>query len=392
MMTDIAPGPDGLSADLLTVGELLAVPGLELVLVAGAGGVGRPVRWTHATELVAPREYLRGRELVLTVGSGLRDDASCEAFVAALLARDAAGIAFGTEDVLPQAPAALRRACDRAALPLLEVAPSVPFLRITELLAERLVALRTQALTSALAREQDVRVVGSVLDLVARGLAGPDAARDALAAAGLEGRALVVVARPPDADAGVARPALVGRSAQALWVVVPADSPGGRSADGAGRAGHPSDPEADPAAVGVGPAGVSRPCTASGLREALREACAALELGRRHGHAVRADRLATFAGLLDRLPADLTAPFAADLAAPLAEHDARHDGHLLDTLRAFLEHDGSVTSTARVLFLHVNSLRHRLARVEELTGRNPLAFSDRVALAVAVAAWDADPH
>lgn len=43
-----------------------------------------------------------------------------------------------------------------------------------------------------------------------------------------------------------------------------------------------------------------------------------------------------------------------------------------------------------MLFLHVNSLRHRLTRVEELTGCNPLAFSDRVALAVALAAWDAD--
>lgn len=369
-MTDAVGRPDGLSADLLTIGELLAVPGLDLVLVAGAGGLGRPVRWTHATELVAPREYLRGRELVLTVGSGLRDEASCEAFVAALLERDAAGIAFGVEDVLPSAPEALRRACDRAALPLLEVAPRVPFLRITELLAERLVASRTEALTEALTREQDVRVVGSVLDLVARGLAGAEAAREALAAAGLDGRPLVVVAYPAHADPEVGRPALVGRSAQALWVVLPA--------------------EADPASTGPGPAGVSRPVPPSGLREALREACEALELGRRRGEAVRVDRLATFAGLLDRLPADLLAPFAAHLAAPLAEHDARHEGHLLDTLRAFLAHDGSVTATARVLFLHVNSLRHRLTRVEELTGCNPLAFSDRVALAVALAAWDAD--
>lgn len=326
------------------------------------------MRWTHATELVAPREYLRGRELVLTVGSGLRDEASCEAFVAALFERDAAGIAFGVEDVLPSAPEALRRARDRAALSLLEVAPRVPFVRITELLAERLVASRTEALTEALAREQDVRVVGSVLDLVASGLVGAEAAREALAAAGLDGRPLVVVAYPAHADPEVGRPALVGRSAQALWLVLPA--------------------QGDPASTGPGPAGVSRP-PPSGLREALREACEALELGRRRGEAVRVDRLATFAGLLDRLPADLLAPFAAHLAAPLAEHDARHEGHLLDTLRAFLAHDGSVTATARVLFLHVNSLRHRLTRVEELTGCNPLAFFDRVALAVALAAWDA---
>jgi len=34
VMTEAVGGPDGLSADLLTIGELLAVPGLDLVLVA----------------------------------------------------------------------------------------------------------------------------------------------------------------------------------------------------------------------------------------------------------------------------------------------------------------------------------------------------------------------
>jgi len=33
-------------------------------------------------------------------------------------------------------------------------------------------------------------------------------------------------------------------------------------------------------------------------------------------------------------------------------------------------------------------VRHRLARVHELTGRNPLVFADRVALAIAL--WTLD--
>ncbi|MEZ0076487.1 DNA-binding PucR family transcriptional regulator [Planotetraspora sp. GP83] len=54
----------------------------------------------------------------------------------------------------------------------------------------------------------------------------------------------------------------------------------------------------------------------------------------------------------------------------------------------FLDCDGSVGATSRALFLHVNSLRHRLARIEAVTGRNPLRFEDRVALAVAM--WTQD--
>ena len=38
------------------------------------------------------------------------------------------------------------------------------------------------------------------------------------------------------------------------------------------------------------------------------------------------------------------------------------------------------------MYLHPNSLRHRLGRIAELTGRNPTSFADRVALAVAVVA------
>lgn len=45
---------------------------------------------------------------------------------------------------------------------------------------------------------------------------------------------------------------------------------------------------------------------------------------------------------------------------------------------------GAVGATSRALFLHPNTLRHRLSRIEALTGRNPLRFEDRVALAIAV--------
>jgi len=39
--------------------------------------------------------------------------------------------------------------------------------------------------------------------------------------------------------------------------------------------------------------------------------------------------------------------------------------------------------------VHVNSGRHRLLRVAQVTGRDPLDFADRVALTVALRAWSA---
>jgi DNA-binding PucR family transcriptional regulator len=54
--------------------------------------------------------------------------------------------------------------------------------------------------------------------------------------------------------------------------------------------------------------------------------------------------------------------------------------------------EGSVNATARELFLHPNSLRHRLKRVHELTGVNPRVFKERVALAIGLWAWERRPR
>jgi DNA-binding PucR family transcriptional regulator len=49
---------------------------------------------------------------------------------------------------------------------------------------------------------------------------------------------------------------------------------------------------------------------------------------------------------------------------PIAEHR-----DLLSTLTIYLEHDCAVPATAAALHLHPNSVRYRLARIEEVLGR-----------------------
>jgi DNA-binding PucR family transcriptional regulator len=44
---------------------------------------------------------------------------------------------------------------------------------------------------------------------------------------------------------------------------------------------------------------------------------------------------------------------------------------LLDTLTAYLEQGSSLEATARLLFVHPNTVRYRLRRVTELTGYTP---------------------
>ncbi len=62
----------------------------------------------------------------------------------------------------------------------------------------------------------------------------------------------------------------------------------------------------------------------------------------------------------------------------------RGKGDLLDTLKAFAAADMSLTATAAAIDVHVNTVRHRLSRIAELTGHDPRNFAGLFELAVAV--------
>jgi hypothetical protein len=359
----------------LTVGQLLAEPRFRLRLVAGEAGLDRPVRWAHSTELLDPGPYLRGHEIVLTVGASLTDPGRCAAFARSVRASRASAIGYGIGDVTPDVPGPLTEECERLGLPLFAVPVEVPFVSFTEWLAERL--------ASARAAEHDREEVGRLLELVRSGLASAEALRGRLDRAGLTGGALVVMAMPAGAlpQTGLEpRPegGLVGVIGEVAVLLLPGEEGERAALELAGRWGAPC--------------GVADPVPLAQLSRGIAESRAALDLARARGGVVRAGELATFTALLGRLGRRQLAPFAEQIARPLAAYDAAHGTRLIATLETFIETGGSVGATSRALFLHVNTLRHRLTRIETITGRNPLLFEDRVALAVAVWAWHQEPH
>ena len=78
---------------------------------------------------------------------------------------------------------------------------------------------------------------------------------------------------------------------------------------------------------------------------------------------------------------DARAALISDVYEPLLG-----GGHaLLDTLTTYLEQGSSLEATARLLFVHPNTVRYRLRRVAELTDYTPSAGRDGFTLWVAIA-------
>ncbi|HET8616558.1 MAG TPA: PucR family transcriptional regulator [Actinomycetales bacterium] len=457
-------GPHKLSR--VTLGDLAAVPGLRLRWVLHAGiGASRVVRWASTTELLDPSRYLKGGELVCTVGSMLTDDSSCHQFVTALSSAGVTGLCFGTGDVHATIPAALVDACATAELPLVEAPPGAPFIAISEHLAGSLVAaqatadqVRQRLVSRLLAQvrtraplvdllaitgdavggrldvvteeaeaarpgredgavrvplaqpgtslrwrgegdppstnllEQVARVVdvsmseldieatlgreraGQLLDLVGSGLAHPVALRPLLDAQGVEQESMVASAWTSGAAALLVRhlpTALVGEMPNLTIAVT-----------------QGVDEVLTTAAALALPCGYGSRTSLVELGRSITEARAALTLAQRAHTPMGPESLTTLAGLLELQPPQRLRPFVDQIIQPLVECDnARRTNHV-ETLRTFLRLDGRLQATATELFVHVNTVRHRLTQIHEMTGRDPMVLADRMALMVALWAFD----
>lgn len=117
-------------------------------------------------------------------------------------------------------------------------------------------------------------------------------------------------------------------------------------------------------------AGVSASCSAlDGLPRAVGQARIALRHGVARGDTpiMLFDELGVRYKALDSLPDDVLRELREGVVGALAAADAEHDGELLPTLEAYLAESFSVSAAAAVLFVHRNTLRKRLARIESLT-------------------------
>lgn len=81
-------------------------------------------------------------------------------------------------------------------------------------------------------------------------------------------------------------------------------------------------------------------------------------------------------------------PRITEPARLLAEHDAKHQGQLLETLRVYFATVGNSAEASRRLHVHTNSLRHRLNRIEEITGLSTAERAGRLWLEFAVLVFD----
>lgn len=364
-----------------TVQQLAGDVRLGVRLVVDGSAQHRGLRVAFASEMTDPSEFLRGGELVLTTGIGwgatdVRRAEAATTMVRAVARVGAAAVGFGTGPWAPDVPVPLLEAARRWEVPLLAVPISTPFLSIVEWV---------DAAQSRLRRVRAHRLeVGALLRHIRRGEADASVLEEV--APGWSGTQLPISAVCHTAD--------FSGEDRRMWVEQRRAERAGELLFGErdGQLLAVGTPEAledyrarclDPRKVtyGVGPA-----LGWSHLQRVLAEAWQAAEIARRRGRAAHGSDLASVEGLLMALTAEQTAPFRAHILEPLRQYDTVHGTDLVHTMTVYVESGGSLATTAQQLYLHINTVRKRLNRVEHLVGVDPADHAGFLALRVALGA------
>ncbi len=101
------------------------------------------------------------------------------------------------------------------------------------------------------------------------------------------------------------------------------------------------------------------------------------------------DRVAPHRLLLATAGADLR-QISRTTCWSIVEYDRRHNADLLKTLVAYFATDCSWKDTADSLHVHVNTLRYRIEKVQELTHRDLRRTDDRLDVLLALRAREFD--
>jgi purine catabolism regulator len=365
----------------LTVESLIGELGLELV--SGQESAHAHVRWVHSTELTDPTPWLKGGELLLTTGMQLDSAKVQRELIDRLADHEIAGLGFGTGFAHKRVPAALVTAARRRAFPLFEVPYELPFIAITERAFGQLVNERYEMLQR--------NMVGDVLAEALTGHLYPEDLQARLRPFGIGERVAVLafeLADPSVAAAAVERmlerdgiPNLVAIRTGLLCAVVDAEGPSKSAPLEPIELARTIRGELS-ARFGEVRAAASRIAATHSLRMSFHEARCALEAVRlRNGDAPDvasyAD-LGAFQLLLSLQDDDALNSYCRSVLGPIEQGEGEYGDELVRSLDVFIEHNGHWEKAANALYCHRHTLRYRIRRIEQLTGRDFSNARDRI--------------
>lgn len=385
---------------MLTVGEALGIGVMQRArVIAGTGGLDRIIRSITIMDTPDIKNWLRGGELLLSNIFVIRDSPEQQIRLVQDLAESgAAGLGIKLKRYVESVPGRMVELADALNLPLIEMPVDCAWVDV-------MVPLYTEIINrqaARLARAQEIRFTNAflwdllngyvtsleVLESRARYVGMPLASAYAVMVLDIDGfeRFYLQVLQRDESRAQELRERFVRivRSASGHHlprslamdlsdsVTVLAPVPSHTDPADLLRVAGLIKNEVVKASPGITVSvGISRLCQHPlHIPRAYREARQAVALGRElrgAGHTTGYHELGSYRVLLSQGDRSEVEAFCREITGPLEEYEKKHPG-LVETLATFLRCNCDPGRCARQLFVHPNTVRYRLRKVEALCG------------------------
>lgn len=374
-------------------------PNTGLKLLTGKEGLEQRVSWVHVMESLEMTQFLKGGELVLCTGVGLPAKEDLLKFVKEIHKQNAVGVAFDSGKYIPEIPSKVIDYCDNHGLPLFIVPKEVAFENIMHPFCKKIVESETKQHTISTAFknaiffpeqkelymvqllenhfEEEWRYCVSVLQFdqhfenpyqrsesIISQLQQTLAHRyhDFAILSGIENEIIVVFHTESMQKVREFNKALMQ---QAQWIL------------------HQN----ENLCIGVGKLTKSIRC----LYKSYKQAKAIMHLQQKH--TIPNDKylyqdMGSYRILLGIEDDDIKKEYFDTVLGPLIHYDTEQDTDLVQTLRIYLEENGSVQKTADKLFIHRNTVNYKINKAAQILNMDLSQLNNRLEIMLGFMLYD----
>lgn len=366
-------------------------PTTGLQLIAGKEGLEKRISWVHILESIPMTRFLKGGELILSTGVDLQDENKMLEFVKKIQSMNAIGIAFDTGGYILNIPESVVDYCDNHGLPLFSIPKEVPFENIMRPFCKAIVEAEAKQETISTAFknaiffpdqkelymvpllenhfEEEWRYSVLVLQLE-QAYGNPYQRTDSIITnlqsilshkyqnyallTGSEGEIIVVYHSESTENVRVFAKDLLQQS---KWILH-----------------HQED-----LYIGVGKLTKSIRC----LHKSYRQACSIMNLQKKetiNKNQYMYKDMGVYRILLGIEDPTISQDYFDAVLGPLFHYDKEQGTDLVQTLRSYLNNNGSVQKTANQLFIHRNTVNYKINKASQILELDFSSLNNRLEL------------
>ncbi len=134
---------------MITVDNLVRIPGLNIEYLAGADGGGRPVSWAHAVDLPDPWHWVEAGDLVMTTGLGMPEKDDQPGWLLRLIEAGVSGLIVASHAKAPAVSQAMIQMANEHKFPLLKAPFELEFVSLARVIIKNSLDIERERLERA---------------------------------------------------------------------------------------------------------------------------------------------------------------------------------------------------------------------------------------------------